>query len=361
MKSYSHLFEEFISEENIRKAIHTSSKGKRTRRDVKRYLDAGPDVVQSVQAYAQDFKNKPHKPVEIYDGIKRKKRKIIVPSYSEQIVHHMAVAVLQPIFERGMYEHTYASLPGRGAHLGKKHIEKWIRHDPKNCKYVLKMDIRKFFDSVPHDILLKKLGAVIHDERFLSVLREIISVTDVGLPLGFYTSQWLANWYLQGLDHYIKEELRAAHYVRYMDDMVVFGSNKRELHRARKAIDDYLRQELGLHLKDNWQVYRFDYTDRDGRQRGRDLDYMGFRFYRNRTAIRRSIMLKATRKARRVAAKFKPTIYDIRQALSYLGWISCTNTYRMFKEWIAPYISVQKFKRRISQYDRRKGQIYGMV
>ena len=361
MKSYNHLFEEFNSKENARKAIHTSSKGKRMRRDVQRYLDAGPDVIQNVQAYARSFKNKPHEPVEIYDGIKRKKRKIIVPRYSEQIIHHMAVAVLQPIFERGMYEHSYASIPGRGAHKGKKHIEKWIRHDPKNCKYILKMDIHKFFDSIPHDILLKKLKAIIHDERFFLVLKEIISVTDEGLPLGFYTSQWLANWYLQSLDHYIKEELRAAHYVRYMDDMVVFGSNKRKLHKIRKNIDDYLRQELGLRLKENWQVYRFDYTDQNGRQRGRDLDYMGFRFYRNRTTIRRSIMLKATRKAKRVAAKSKPTIYDIRQTLSYMGWISCTDTYQMFKERIAPHVNVKKFKRRVSQYDRRKGEKNGMV
>lgn len=361
MKSYNHLFEEFISEENVRKAIYTSSKGKRMRRDVQRYLDAGPDVMQSVQAYARSFKNKPHEPVEIYDGIKRKKRKIIVPRYSEQIIHHMAVAVLQPIFEHGMYEHTYASIPGRGAHKGKRHIEKWIRHDPKNCKYILKMDIHKFFDSIPHDILLKKLKAIIHDERFFAILKEIISVTDEGLPLGFYTSQWLANWYLQSLDHYIKEELHAAHYMRYMDDMIVFGSNKRKLHKIRKDIDDYLRQKLGLRLKDNWQVYRFDYTDQKGHRRGRDLDYMGFRFYRNRTTIRRSIMLKATRKAKRVAAKQKPTIYDIRQTLSYMGWISCTDTYGMFRERIAPHVNVKKFKRRISQYDRRKGEKNGMV
>jgi retron-type reverse transcriptase len=65
------------------------------------------------------------------------------------------------------------------------------------------VDIRKFVDSIPHDVLLSKLEKLIHDEKFLGVLREIIGVTDHGLPLGFYTSQWLANWYLQELDHYI--------------------------------------------------------------------------------------------------------------------------------------------------------------
>lgn len=363
MKSYNHLYEKYISEDNIRLAILNSSHGKRDRPVVRFYLpavraDGDPDgvILKRVQSFASDFHNADHTPVEIYDGITRKKRTIIVPRYYEQIVHHMAVNVLIPIFSRGMYEHSYASIPGRGAHKGKKVIEKWIRKDPKGVKYCLKMDVRKFFDSIPHDILLGKLEKLIHDERFLDILREIISVSDHGLPLGFYTSQWLANWYLQDLDHYIKEELRAPHYMRYMDDMVVFGANKRELHRIRAAIDEYLKTRLGLELKANWQVFRFDYVDRDGKHRGRFLDYMGFRFYRNRTTIRRSIMLKATRKARRIAKKEKPTIYEVRQMTSYLGWIDCTDTYGMYTKWIKPFVDIRKCKRRVSNYDRRKNQ-----
>lgn len=355
MKSYNHLYEGYISEENIKLAIRNASKGKRDRPTVVYYLEGDPEeIVAEVQSFASDFHNATHKPVEIYDGITRKKRTIIVPKYYEQIVHHMTVNVLIPIFKRGMYEHSYASIPGRGAHKGKKVIEKWIRHDAKNVKYCLKMDVRKFFDSIPHDVLLGKLEKLIHDEKFLGVLREIIGVTDHGLPLGFYTSQWLANWYLQELDHYIKETLRAPHYMRYMDDMIVFGSNKRELHRIRAAIDAFLKTRLGLELKRNWQVFRFDYVDRDGRHRGRFLDYMGFRFYRDRTTLRRSIMLKMTRKARRIAKKGKLTIYDIRQILAYLGWIDATNSYGMYERWIKPIINFQVCKRRMSAYDRRR-------
>ena len=363
MKSYKHLYESYLSEDNIRLAILNSSKGKRDRPVVRYYLpscsaDGDPDgeIMKRVRGFASDFHNADHKPVEIYDGITRKKRTIIVPRYYEQIVHHMTVNVLIPIFEHGMYEHSYASLPGRGAHRGKKVIEKWIRKDPKSVKYCLKMDVRKFFDSIPHDVLLRKLEKIIDDEEFLGVIREILSVTETGLPLGFYTSQWLANWYLDELDHYIKEVLRAPHYMRYMDDMVIFGSNKRELHRIRAAIDEYLKTRLGLELKENWQVFRFDYIDRDGNHRGRFLDYMGFRFYRDRTTIRRSIMLKATRKARRIGRKEKPSIYEVRQMTSYLGWIDCTDTYGMYTKWIKPFVDIQKCKRRMSAYDRRKNQ-----
>lgn len=246
------------------------------------------------------------------------------------------------------FQDSYASLPGRGAHKGKQVIEKWIRTDSKNCKYVLKMDIRHFFDSIPHDRLKAKLKKTVHDEKMLELLFRIIDVTEVGIPLGFYTSQWLSNWYLQGLDHFIKEQLCAVHYMRYMDDMVVFGSNKRVLHRMRQAISDYLEMELGLELKANWQVFRFSY----GNNQGRDLDFMGFRFYRNRTILRKSIMYKATRKARKISKKEKATILDARQMLSYLGWIDCTDTYLMYRKWIKPCVSFQQLKRKVSRYDK---------
>lgn len=215
------------------------------------------------------------------------------------------------------------------------------------------MDIKKFFDSIPHDILKHKLSKIIHDQKFLNLLFEIIDVTETGIPLGFYTSQWFANWYLQELDHYIKEELHAVYYMRYMDDMVIFGLNKRELHKMRKSIEEYLINKLGLQLKENWQVFRFDYLYK-GKHRGRCLDFMGFKFYRDKTILRKSIMYKATRKAKKISKKDKPTIYDIRQIMSYLGWIDCTDTYKMYETWIKPYISLKKCKKRISNHDRRK-------
>ena len=207
MKSYNHLWEQFISDDNIDLAIKNASRGKRNRPSVKRRLD-DPDLKNQIKAYASNFHNAYHKPKQIYDGIQRKKRTIIAPDFDEQIVHHMAVNVLQPIFIHGMYEHSYGSIPKRGAHKGMKTIKKWIKHDGKNCKYVLKMDIRKYFESIPHDIYLENLRKIIHDKRFMAILEEITNVISKGLPLGFYTSQWTANWYLQGLDHYIKEDLK---------------------------------------------------------------------------------------------------------------------------------------------------------
>ena len=352
MKSVNHVYEKAVSLEQRKYSVHRALIGRRDKGNFKKYADNEDEVAEIAFNWIANYKTEKHKPIVIYDGITRKKRKIVVPTFKELVVQHCVVNALMPMFMQGMYYHSYGSIPGRGAHKAKRHIQKWIRNDPKNCKYVLKMDIHHFFDSISHDIIKEMLKKRIHDERMLDLLFKIIDTTEEGLPLGFYTSQWLANWFLEGLDHYIKEELKAVYYVRYMDDMVIFGSNKRELHRMRELIQFYLVNELNLALKDNWQVYRFDYI-RNGEHHGRDLDFMGFRFYRDRIVMRKSIMYKATRKAAKIGKKEKPTIYDCRQMLSYVGWITHTNTYNMYLVWIKPKVNIGKCKKRISNYDKR--------
>lgn len=355
MRSYSHLYERVISKENRLEAVKLARHSPRIRKMIRQSGKTDEEISEEAYEWICNFKNDHHKPILINDGMSHKERTIIVPTLEELVVQHALINVLKPMFERGMYEHSYASLPKKGAHAGKKVIERWIRNDGKNCKYCLKMDIRHFFDSVPHDILKRKIIKTIHDERILKIILELVDVTETGLPLGFYTSQWFSNWYLTPLDHYIKQELKAVHYMRYMDDMVIFGPNKKKLHRIRESIQEYLESNLGLTLKDNWQVFRFSYV-KGGKEYGRDLDYMGFRFHRNRTTLRRSIMLKASRKARRISKKEKPSIYEIRQMLSYLGWIGATDTYGFYREHIKPWVNFQKYKRRLSIAARRENR-----
>lgn len=351
MKSYKNLYEVCLSENNRREGIKAAKRSKRIRRIIKERNLSDDALLDLSYGWITNFQNARHTPIRIQDGITHKQRNIIVPTLEELVVQHCVVNALKPMFTKGMYEHSYASLPKRGAHKGKKIIEKWIRRDIKNTKYVLKMDIHHFFDSVPHSILKNKLAKYIKDELMLDLIFEIIDVTEIGIPLGFYTSQWFSNWYLQELDHYIKEQLHVTHYIRYMDDMVIFGGNKKVLHRIRYEISEYLINIFGLELKDNWQVFLFDWKGR-----GRDLDFMGFRFYRDRIVLRKSIMYKATRKANRISKKTKVTIYDVRQMMSYLGWINCTDTYRMYELWIKPYVNFQRMKRYVSKCDKNNPQ-----
>lgn len=371
MKTYKHLYEEFISEENIQTAIVNASKGKRNRSMMREMYQTPEKWISIIRRWLIDYRNPQHHPVVIYDGVSRKKRTIVCPTNKEQVIHHMLCNILKPIFMHGMYEHSYGSIPKRGGLAGRNAIEKWITHDRRNCKYVLKMDIHKFFDSVPHDILKQRLQQIIKDDKFLHILFEVIDETDIGLPLGFYTSQWLSNWYLQELDHYIKEDLGAVYYIRYMDDMVIFGSNSRKLHRMRKAISNYLETNLNLSMKDNWQVYRFDYIkwkdfdinrEKGTREHyGRDLDFMGFRFYSDRIILRKSIMYRLSRKAIKIFKKEQLNVYDARQILSYLGWLDYTDTYNIYLEHIKPFVCVKKCKRRIAADDKRKARERNLI
>lgn len=348
------MWEKVITPENIKLAIHNAAKGKRKRKRVEQMLKDPDAYVPYYQNIAAKYVHRNKEPKKIYDGICKKQREIIVPSFNEQVLHHMVVNVLQPIITKGMYEFAFGSIPGRGPVSAKNQIRRWIANDPKHCKYVAKWDIKSFFGSIPHDKLLNFIRGRIHDEQFMRLLEEIISCTEVGLPLGFHTSHWLANWYLQGLDHYIKEELGAEHFARYMDDYSVFGSNKRKLHKIVRAVEVYLDKNLGLKLKGNWQVFRFEYTDREGNVRGRDLDFMGYRFHNNRVTLRKKIMYRMTRKAKRVGNKEKPTIYDCKQMLAALGYIKQSDVYNMYLKYIKPYVSFQYMKRRISGYDKKQ-------
>ena len=149
--------------------------------------------------------------------------------------------------------------------------------------------------------------------------------------------------------------------MRYMDDMVVFGSNKRKLHKIRVAISQYLHDILGLELKDNYQVFNMEYVDKNGKIVHNTMK--ATHTEHNRVIMRKSIMLRMCRKARRIGAKEKATIHDCKQMMSALSWLKNTDTYGMYLKHIKPYINFQYLKRRISRYDKRQNRriSYGMV
>jgi len=203
---------------------------------------------------------------------------------------------------------------------------------------------------------------------------------------------WLANYLLQPLDHYIKQEVLldvkhnkelkyknrmkrkgiadyktpkylsgADHYIRYMDDMVVFGNNKKELHLILGRINKFLNEKLGLRLKEDWQIFKFDYTDKEGNRKGRDLDFMGFKFYRDKTILRKSILIRATRKAKKLYKKDIINWYDASSMLSYIGWINNTDTYNIYLEQIKPYINIKYLKSIVSKHSKELSKIEKMA
>ena len=338
-----------LTDDNIRLAIKKAAKNKRKnnmRHRRLRYIGSHPDkYIPIVRRWIIEFKPSNHRPIIINDGISAKKRKIIVPTVKEILVQHAIVLVLEPIVSCRMYKHSYASIPGRGLHSGAKTVIRWLRHHPKQTKYCLKLDIRKFFESIDQDVLLSKLRKIIRDGKYFYCIEKVVRTAKSGVPLGFVTSQWFANYLLTDLDHFIKQNLKVSYYIRFMDDMVVFGSNKRKLHKTRKIIADYLEKELHLELKGNWQVFCIN---------KRFLDFLGFKFYRKHTGIRRRIALKAQRKAKKIYKKSRANIKDARQIVTYAGLLKYADCHKWFEDHISKYVSISQMRRKISKYDRRK-------
>lgn len=396
IESYLDLYEEdhpireFADEENIYADIMRASKNKRHKPDVMAALGTvyndifdGKDnnntllkTIRNIQLMIlmDEFKPRHHDPILIKDTCNKKPREIIKPDFAdEQIIHHAVIRMIMPELRKGMYRYTCASIPNRGIHYVYKHVKKAISNDPANTKYVLKMDIRKFFDSIPHRLLKKRIRYIVKDETIRKILFRIIDTTDHGLPLGFFTSQWLANFYLQPLDHYIKERILddcncntkrsgrhgAVHYFRYMDDMVIFGPNKRELHKMREKISGVLEKEFGLHLKYDWQVFRFDYFDKKtGQRKGRPLDYVGFQFYRDHITIRKRTYKKIMKLIHHLVKKGiqNVTFHEAAAMLSYYGFIYWSDSKGLYTKFLKPYITLKDLKQIIKREYKRRAE-----
>jgi hypothetical protein len=368
MKSYNHLFEKLVDFDNIYSAILSASKGKKKRKDVAKVLKHAVRYVYRLQEIlnGKKLKIRKHKAVLINDGIHLKKRLIIKPDFVwEQILHHAIVQVLAPIFIKSMYKWSCGSLPKRGGLYGKRYLAKYIRENPSKIKYVLKADVEHFFPSVNVEVLKKLLRKKIHDERFLEVLFVVLDSNiaiynneemNMGLPIGYYLSQWLANWLLTDMDYKIKQKHNVKCYVRYVDDFVLLHHNKKELRKIRGYIQDHLK-DICLKMKRNYQVFRFHFGD----EKGRVIDFMGFKFYRNRTVLRKTIMLKAVKKARKLKAVLKKNWFECTQILSYFGWFKHANMYNVYSIWIKPCINLGECKKIVSLHSYKERRLTNVI
>lgn len=401
-----------VETESIQECFFSAAKRKTMRSDVAAVLkpertegntSTEPDCLREHVLYLQEllvtetWKPSQHHPVRINEHNCGKVRDIIKPDYKyEQVVHHCIVKQLQPIVLHGLYEHALGSIPKRGAHSGKKQMEKWLRKYKGKKLYVLKGDVRHCFETEDIAVIEKKLAKIIKDEKFLRLCYLVMESeahwttqdylpdggvldfegTDIevlcGLPLGFFTSQWLMQLNFKEFDHKMKEEWGASEYMRYADDIVSLGTNKRKLHKLQQTAQEYLVTEIHQQLKYNWQVFRFEYPVKKGRKdtgwqeqeadqgkkkektRGRAIDFMGFVFHYNRTTLRKSILFRSRRKANRIGKKDKITWYDASAMLSYMGWYDDTDTYNYFEEYIKPNVDVRKLKRIVSKHSRKE-------
>ena len=176
-----------------------------------------------------------------------KERLISVVPFIDRVMHHAIMNVLEPVFEKQFIYHTYACRKGKGSHKAIK----YAFSKAKNCEYFLKLDVKKYFENIDHNILKRKLSKIIKDKDCLDLLFDIIDSfsTEKGLPIGNLTSQFFANLYLSELDHFVLEKLKPSGYCRYMDDFILFSNSKIDLKKMLNSIESFCLNNLLLTLK----------------------------------------------------------------------------------------------------------------
>jgi retron-type reverse transcriptase len=264
MKRAGNLYSQIYDFGNLLKASAESAKGKRFRPDVVKF---NYHLEKELFALQDELKSRQYQPGTYHSFYitDPKKRLISAAPYRDRLVHHALCQVVEPIFEKSFIFSSYANRKAKGSHKALDRCTDYCRR----YKYVLKCDIEKYFPSVDHEILFGLIERKIKCPETLWLIRAIINNSNEqeericyfpgdnlftpierrhGIPIGNLTSQYFANIYLNGFDHYVKEELKCKAYIRYVDDFLVFSDDKAFLNLLRPALQKFLNNlRLRMH------------------------------------------------------------------------------------------------------------------
>lgn len=328
------LWQKICDMDNLRFAHRNAKKGKGWYEEVKKVDEDLEYYLGNIQ---QMLINRTYKTSEYVTFIKKcsnKEREIYkLPYYPDRICQWAVLQVIEPILMRSLSDDTYSAIPGRGIHQAFLRLRKAVYNDADGTQYCLKFDVKKYYPSIDHEILKQKYRRLFKDNDLLWLIDEIIDSThgDKGIPIGNYLSQYSGNYYLSSFDHWIKEVNGIKHYYRYMDDIVILAGSKEYLHDLRKAIDVYLKDELKLTIKENWQVFP---------TRKRGIDFVGYRTFFGYSLLRKStcknMKAKMTRIKKDVSDKQGMSFSQWCSINSYKGWLMHCDSYRLQEKYIAP-------------------------
>lgn len=287
MKRKNNLYNQIPIHENLREAFRKAAKGKHGRSEVilfrsdfdaniekirHQLLDKSPDI-----GHYRFFQVRDPKP-----------RSICAASFPERVLHHAIMNICEPVLDACAISDSYACRKGKG---NRKALAK-AKAFSKQFPWYLKLDIRKYFDTADHEIMIQLLSKRIKDRDVLMLFRKILdtysTAQDKGIPIGNLISQHLANFYLDTFDHQIKEERRIRGYLRYMDDFVLFGNSKSFLRTELELVRLFLKDKLELELRNNIQLNKCI----------RGIPFLGFRVFPNKISL-------SPRSLRRFSIKFR--------------------------------------------------------
>ena len=315
MKRYNNLFDKIVSLDNLYEADKRARRQKSHRPEVMLFDKNKDKLLLDLQRKLinGEYETSEYYVFKIYEP---KEREIVkLPYYPDRIVHHAIMNIMEPIWVSAFVKGTYSCIRKRGIHKALKDV-KFALKDEVNTQYCLKLDIRKFYPSIDHDILKTIIRKKIKDKRLLRLLDEIIESAQ-GVPIGNYLSQFFANLYLTYLDHWIKEQKKVRYYFRYADGIVILGGDKQQLRDLFYDIQDYLNNKLKLNFKDNWQIFKVD---------SRGIDFVGYRVFHTHTLLRKRIKKRFCKKINKLNKKQNLDKDTYKQKIcSYIGWIKYCN------------------------------------
>lgn len=257
-------------------------------------------------------------PYRVFTVAEPKRRVVAALPFRDRVVQHALVAVLEPLWEREFIHHSYACRPGKGLHAGVDAAQRWLRSVQREHgqAYALKLDVRQYFASVDHGVLMDLLARRIACAPTLALCEEILRSWSPGLPIGNLTSQLFANIYLHELDRFAKQELRARRYARYMDDALIVHPDKACLHEARRRIEAFLHERLRLQTNAKTQVRPV------GHLGGPALDWLGYRIWCTHRRLRPGSVKRMRRRLRWLQAAYARGAVDLRHVTARIrSWI----------------------------------------
>jgi hypothetical protein len=237
-------------------------------------------------------------PFRQFTIVEPKLRLVQAPSFGDRVIHQAVMHITGPLFERRFIHDSYANRVGYGTHLASRRLRSFLRSASARWDrpYLIKADIKSYFPSIPHDALMAKLRRLFADDGVLWFFDTLIrgsGYTERGLPIGSLTSQWLANLYLDTLDHHVKDALGEPFYLRYMDDFVLVGPDKAWARDMMGDLDGFV-QGLGLRLNPKTRIQPLS----------KGVDFVGYRHWTDHVLPRKRTVARARRSFRSMKKRY---------------------------------------------------------
>ena len=345
MKRYNNLWSEIIEFDNLLAAARQAQRGKRFRQNV---LAFNYNLETELIQLKRELETKTYQPGEYrtFEIVEPKRRLISAAPYRDRVVHHALCNIIVPLCDRSFIADSYANRFGFGTHRALRRFTKFAR----SSRYILQCDIRKYFPSIDHTILKSLIRRKLKCQDTLWLIDRIIDNSNPqeptiehfpeddlltplerrrGLPIGNLTSQFFANIYLNGLDHFVQEQLKPGKYLRYVDDFALFSDNWEFLATARLAIEEYLAQ---LRLKIH-PIKSQLFETKEG------ANFLGFRVMRDRIRVRSENLRRARRRIQSMEIKYthdRISLAEICQSMeSWVAHLEQGDTWRLRQQIFA--------------------------